>query len=229
MVLLKLFWSFVQIGLFSIGGGYAALPLIQQQVVDIHGWLTMTEFADVITIAEMTPGSISINSATFVGTKIAGMPGAVIATIGCVLPSFVIVLTLAFCYYKYKNLTVVQGGALLPAAGGSLTDCQRGFGYFAAGGVWGKDLLWAGQPCRHRHHFGLPVLPAQMEAFPHSDHRRLWRSGSGDLLPDGDCVGEMWIRRPACRTGASKKLWMIGEGDCALPPLFAARRRKSAI
>ena len=80
MVLLKLFWSFVQIGLFSIGGGYAALPLIQQQVVDIHGWLTMTEFADVITIAEMTPGSISINSATFVGTKIAGMPGAVIAT-----------------------------------------------------------------------------------------------------------------------------------------------------
>ena len=74
MVLLKLFWSFVQIGLFSIGGGYAALPLIQQQVVDIHGWLTMTEFADVITIAEMTPGSISINSATFVGTKIAGMP-----------------------------------------------------------------------------------------------------------------------------------------------------------
>ncbi len=109
MVLLKLFWSFVQIGLFSIGGGYAALPLIQQQVVDIHGWLTMTEFADVITIAEMTPGSISINSATFVGTKIAGMPGAVIATIGCVLPSFVIVLTLAFFYYKYKNLTVVQG------------------------------------------------------------------------------------------------------------------------
>lgn len=210
-------------------GGYAALPLIQQQVVDIHGWLTMTEFADVITIAEMTPGSISINSATFVGTKIAGMPGAVIATIGCVLPSFVIVLTLAFCYYKYKNLTVVQGAlsCLRPAVVSLVANAGLAILLLAVFG--GKTFSGQVNPVAHRHHFGLPVLPAQMEAFPHSDHRRLWRSGSGDLLPDGDCVGEMWIRRPACRTGASKKLWMIGEGDCALPPLFAARRRKSTI
>ena len=67
MIYLELLWSFFQIGLFSIGGGYAAMPLIQNQVVDLHGWLTMTQFADIMTIAEMTPGPIAINSATFVG------------------------------------------------------------------------------------------------------------------------------------------------------------------
>ena len=70
MIYLELFWSFFQIGLFSIGGGYAAMPLIQNQVVDIHPWLTMTQFADIMTIAEMTPGPIAINSATFVGIQV---------------------------------------------------------------------------------------------------------------------------------------------------------------
>jgi len=109
MIYLKLFWSFFQIGLFSIGGGYAAMPLIQNQVVDINKWITMTEFADLITIAEMTPGPIAINSSTFVGTQIAGLPGALVATFGCILPSSIIVLTLAYFYYKYKKLTLVQG------------------------------------------------------------------------------------------------------------------------
>lgn len=71
MIYWELFWSFFQIGLFSIGGGYAAMPLIQNQVVDIHPWLTMTQFGDIMTIAEMTPGPIAINSATFVGTQVA--------------------------------------------------------------------------------------------------------------------------------------------------------------
>lgn len=116
MIYLKLFLSFLQIGLFSIGGGYAAMPLIQQQIVEQNQWLTMTEFTDLITIAEMTPGPIAINSATFVGTRIAGLGGALIATLGCVLPSFIIVLTLARIYYKYKNLNIVQGilGGLRP-------------------------------------------------------------------------------------------------------------------
>jgi chromate transporter len=108
MILLKLFWSFFQVGLFSFGGGYAAMPLIQNQVVDIHAWLTMSEFADVITISQMTPGPIGINSATFVGTRIAGITGAIVATLGCILPSCIIVLLLAFIYYKYRGLTVVQ-------------------------------------------------------------------------------------------------------------------------
>ena len=77
MIYLQLFWSFLQIGLFSFGGGYAAMPLIQGQVVTSHGWLTMSEFTDLITISQMTPGPIAVNSATFVGLKIAGIPGAV--------------------------------------------------------------------------------------------------------------------------------------------------------
>lgn len=109
MIYLQLFWSFFQVGLFSFGGGYAALPLIQNQIVDIHGWLTMNEFADVITISQMTPGPISINSATFVGIRIAGLSGAIVATLGCVLPSCIIVLILAYVYYKYRGLTTVQG------------------------------------------------------------------------------------------------------------------------
>ena len=116
-VLLELFWSFFQIGLFSVGGGYAAMPLIQHQVVDLHGWMTMQEFIDIITISQMTPGPIAINSATFVGIQIAGLPGAIIATLGCVFPSCVIVLTLAWVYFRYRNLSVVQGvlGGLRPA------------------------------------------------------------------------------------------------------------------
>lgn len=109
MIYVELFWSYFQIGLFSIGGGYAAMPLIQHQVVDIHSWLTMTQFADIVTIAEMTPGPIAINSATFVGTMVAGLPGAIIATIGCVFPSCVIVMLLAFIYNRYRGLSVVQG------------------------------------------------------------------------------------------------------------------------
>jgi len=124
MIGLKLFWAFFQVGLFSIGGGYAALPLIQNQVVNTYGWLNMNEFADIITISQMTPGPIAINSATFVGTRIAGVAGAVIATLGCVLPSFIIVLLLAVLYRKYKNLRYVQGilGSLHPAVVGLIAS-----------------------------------------------------------------------------------------------------------
>ena len=109
MIYLELFWSFFQIGLFSIGGGYAAMPLIQNQVVDIHPWLTMTGFADIMAIAEMTPGPIAVNAATFVGIQVAGLPGALIATIGCIFPSCVIVMTLAYVYYRFRGLSVMQG------------------------------------------------------------------------------------------------------------------------
>ncbi len=108
-LLWELFWSFFQIGLFSFGGGYASMPLIQNQVVTIRGWLTLTELADMITISQMTPGPIAINSATFVGTRLAGLPGAIVATLGCVVPSSIVVLTLAFLYYKYKNISYMQG------------------------------------------------------------------------------------------------------------------------
>ena len=117
MIYGQLLWSFFQIGLFSIGGGYAAMPLIQHQVMDVHPWLTMTQFADIMTIAEMTPGPIAINAATFVGIRVAGIPGAVVATAGCVLPACCIVMALAWVYYRFRGLDTVKGilAALRPA------------------------------------------------------------------------------------------------------------------
>lgn len=117
MMYIQLFLSFLQVGLFSIGGGYAAMPLIQSEVVIRHAWLSMNEFSDLITIAEMTPGPIAVNSATFVGVRIAGIPGALIATFGCILPSCFIVSLLAYIYYRYKNVSVLQNvlSSLRPA------------------------------------------------------------------------------------------------------------------
>ena len=91
MIYIQLFFSFLQVGLFSFGGGYAAMPLIQGQVVTMHQWLSMSEFTDLITISQMTPGPIAVNSATFVGIKVAGLPGAIAATAGCILPSCILV------------------------------------------------------------------------------------------------------------------------------------------
>lgn len=117
MIYLKLFFSFLQIGCFSFGGGYAAMPLIQEQVVTLNNWLSMNAFTDLVTIAEMTPGPIAVNAATFVGTQIAGTPGAIVATFGCILPSCVFVTLLAYIYTRYRNLSLLQGtlGSLRPA------------------------------------------------------------------------------------------------------------------
>lgn len=108
MIYLQLFFSFLQVGLFSFGGGYAAMPLIQEQIVTKHGWLTMVEFTDLISISQMTPGPIAVNSATFVGNKIAGITGALVATAGCIFPSCIIVMSIAYIYLKNQNNQVVQ-------------------------------------------------------------------------------------------------------------------------
>ncbi len=108
MIYLQLFLSFLQIGAFSFGGGYAALPLIQHQIIELHHWLDMNEFTDLITLSQMTPGPIAVNSATFVGIKIAGIPGALVATLGCILPSCIIVTLLAYLYLKYRHLSFIQ-------------------------------------------------------------------------------------------------------------------------
>lgn len=117
MLLIKLFFAFIQVGLFSVGGGYAAIPLIQEQIVNIHGLMTMEEFSDLITVAEMTPGPISINSSTFVGMRIAGVGGVLLCTLGCIIPSFCICLVLAYFYYKFRSVAGIQVilSALRPA------------------------------------------------------------------------------------------------------------------
>ena len=117
MIYFQLFLSFLQIGALSFGGGYAAMPIIQAEIVAKHGWLSMSEFSDLITIAEMTPGPIAVNSATFVGCKIAGIPGALVSTCGCILPACILVTLIAKLYLKYRNVAVLQSvlGSLRPA------------------------------------------------------------------------------------------------------------------
>lgn len=109
MIYWKLLWSFLQVGLFSFGGGYGILPVIQQQVVTQNHWLTLKEFTDVVTISQMTPGPIALNAATFVGTKLAGPLGAIVSTVGCSLPTAVLALIVGHYYYKYRDMTLVKG------------------------------------------------------------------------------------------------------------------------
>ena len=85
--ILEIFLAFIRIGALAFGGAYAAMPLIEQEIVDRTGWMTFTEFSDLIAIDELTPGPIIINSATFIGMKLGGIPGAIAATIGSILPA----------------------------------------------------------------------------------------------------------------------------------------------
>jgi len=144
MILLQLFWSFFQIGLFSFGGGNAAMPFIQAQVVDTHGWLTLTEFADLVTLAEMTPGPIAVNAATFVGTRMAGLPGAIIATLGNVLPCCIIAITLSYCYKKLRDNGVFKGvlQGLRPAVVALIASAGLTIAVLALMGTDGASFDW---------------------------------------------------------------------------------------
>lgn len=104
---LELLWTFFKIGLFTIGGGYAMIPLIQQEIVR-HGWLTFKETIDIIAVSEMTPGPFAINAATFVGVKTGDIPGATFATVGVVLPSFIIVTLVAKYSARFKDQLFLQ-------------------------------------------------------------------------------------------------------------------------
>lgn len=107
-LLLELFKTFFIIGLFSFGGGMANMELMRSRVVGTYGWLTTDEFTDIISIAEMTPGPLGINLASFTGTRIAGIPGTVTATFAYILPALFIVMILAHVYYRYRNIDIVK-------------------------------------------------------------------------------------------------------------------------
>lgn len=102
-ILRKLLFTFLQIGLFSIGGGYAIIPLIQEQVVEKYGWVSQQTFTDIITISQMTPGPLAVNTSTFVGIQIAGIWGAIVATLGCVVSGIMISLALFSFFQKGKQ------------------------------------------------------------------------------------------------------------------------------
>jgi chromate transporter len=108
MICLTLFWTFFKIGLFTFGGGYAMLPLIQAEVA-AHGWLSTETLLNFVAISESTPGPFAVNIATYVGSQLAGIPGGVCATLGVALPSFIIILIVARCYEKFRASRIVSG------------------------------------------------------------------------------------------------------------------------
>ena len=108
MIFLDLFWTFFKIGLFTFGGGYAMLPLIQE-AVSTHGWLTDAELINFVAVSESTPGPFAVNISTYVGMMKGGLFGSLCATLGVVLPSFLIILIVARFFEKFKENRIVSG------------------------------------------------------------------------------------------------------------------------
>ena len=146
MIVLELFITFFFIGAFTFGGGYAMLPLIQEQVA-AKGWLTAQELLDFVAVSESTPGPFAINMATYVGAETAGFWGSVCATLGVVLPSFIIILIVARCFDKFRSSTIVQGcmSGLKPAVIGMISSAilKLGMPVFFPNGI---DLSVFAQP-----------------------------------------------------------------------------------
>lgn len=133
IILLELFYTFLKVGLFSFGGGYGMLSVIQGEIVTRHAWLTSTEFTDIVAVSQMTPGPIGINSATYVGYTAAlnatGSPavavaGSLLASLAVMLPSFVIMLTISHYFMKYCKHPMVEAvfTALRPAVVGLIAS-----------------------------------------------------------------------------------------------------------
>ena len=116
-MLLELFTTFFKIGLFTFGGGYAMIPLIQREVIERRKWIEEKDFLDMLVLAQSTPGPIAVNTAVFVGYKIAGVLGAIMATLGTVLPSFIIILLLALFFAEVRENRYVDAAfrAMRPA------------------------------------------------------------------------------------------------------------------
>lgn len=108
MKLFKLFLAFFKIGFFTIGGGYAMLPIIQREVVETNGWLNEEEFIDAIAISQSSPGAVAVNISVFIGYRLGGVLGAIVSTLGTVLPSLIIILVVAMFLYQYKDIPVIS-------------------------------------------------------------------------------------------------------------------------
>ena len=138
MIFWELFWTFFQIGAFTFGGGYAMLPLIQSEVAS-HGWMTDTQLVDFVAVSESTPGPFAVNISTYVGMVTGGPLGAACATLGVVLPSFLIISLVARCFARFRSSPIVQGGmsGLRPAVVGLIAAAVVSVGLteFFPGGV----------------------------------------------------------------------------------------------
>lgn len=116
-MLWQLFISFLKIGCFTFGGGYAMIPLIEREVIDRKAWIARADFLDLLTLAQSAPGPIALNTAVFVGYKMRGLAGAVASLAGVVIPSFVIILVVAIFFADVRNNAVVDAAfkAMRPA------------------------------------------------------------------------------------------------------------------
>ena len=122
LVLLRLFVSYLKIGFFGFGGGYAMLSLIHSEIVEQNGWLTNGEFADIVAVSQMTPGPIAINSATYIGYEVAGVCGSVVATVAVCLPALTIMMLLTRFYITLHDNRYVRGvvGGMKPVVVGMI-------------------------------------------------------------------------------------------------------------
>ena len=129
MIYLELFFTFLKTGLFTFGGGYAMLPLVQGDVLS-HGWMTQEEIIDFIAVSESTPGPLAVNMSTYVGRVTAGIPGALMATSGVILPSFIIILIVAGFYKKFRSSRIISGSmsGLRPAVIGLIASALVSIG-----------------------------------------------------------------------------------------------------
>ena len=111
-IILKLLFTFFKIGLFSFGGGYAMIPFMQREIIEKHQWLSSSEFVDIIGISQMTPGPVSVNSATFVGYKVGGVVGSIFATLGITVISFILVSIASKAIDKFKESKYLKAALL---------------------------------------------------------------------------------------------------------------------
>ena len=142
MIYLELFWTFFKIGAFTFGGGYAMLPLIQAEV-ESHGWMASADLVNFVAVSESTPGPFAVNISTYVGTELAGIPGGIFATLGVVLPSFLIILLVARCFEAFRNSRIVSGcmAGLKPAVIGLWMSDEKNPPAptnLKSSGYWGK-------------------------------------------------------------------------------------------
>jgi len=164
VILLKLFLTFFRIGLFTFGGGYAMLPLIQEAVLE-NGWAASEELINFVAVSESTPGPFAVNMATYIGSHQAGIWGAACATLGVVMPSFIVILIVARIYDAFRRSKIVRGcmAGLKPAVIGLIGSAVVSIGktVFAANGIVIDAAFWVSLGI-----FGTALILALKKAHP---------------------------------------------------------------
>ena len=153
MIYLTLFLEFLKMGALTFGGGYAMIPFVEETVVS-HGWMSPAELVDFIAVSESTPGAFAVNISTYVGSEVGGLPGSLCATVGLVLPPFLLIIIIAKCYEKFKENIIVRGvmlglkSTVVGLIAATVLNVGRnvlfpdGFGFDLFPGILGTGNFW---------------------------------------------------------------------------------------